>query len=231
MKILIIQNCETESIGFFEDYLIDNKIEYSIFHAYNGSDFPNYIDFDAFIISGSPVSINDFEKYDYLIKENNFLQKTIEGKKQHLGICFGAQILAKILRANVRRNEVKEIGAYDVELTEDGKNSKLFDGFPAQFPVFQWHSDTFGIPDGAKLLVTGKDCINQAFSFENCLGIQFHLEVDSVETAKWADNYSNELIKFGKTKLQVVDQCRHIEMQMKEMVYKLMDNFLNYLLH
>jgi GMP synthase (glutamine-hydrolysing) len=227
MRTLIIHNCATESIGFYKDYLIENKIEYLDFPAYSGIDFPELTNFDSIMITGTPISVNDLDKHEFLIKEKEFLKKTIGYRKPHLGICFGSQILAKIIGAEVKRNPIMEIGVNNVVLTEEGKKSEFLKGFPSEFNVFQWHSDTFNIPNGGKLLIKGVECTNQCFSYENNIGFQFHLEVDSGETSKWADNYGDQLIIIGKTKDQIVQECRQIEKQMKELANILMDNFFN----
>jgi GMP synthase (glutamine-hydrolysing) len=78
----------------------------------------------------------------------------------------------------VEANKVKEIGAMPVTLTEDGAADPLFGGFDREFPVFQWHGDTFRIPFGATWLAQSSDCKNQAFRKGNLVGVQFHLEAD-----------------------------------------------------
>jgi GMP synthase-like glutamine amidotransferase len=227
MKILIIQNCETERFGYFEEYLVEKNIDFNIFPAYRNKDFPNVKDYSAFMVGGSPISAIELEDHGFLRKEYEFLKNVVETGLPCFGMCFGGQILARILGAKVRRNHKKEIGGYEVDLTEEGKNNRFFEGFSDNFPVFQWHQDTFDIPEGAQLLVTGKDCINQAFSYRNIIGVQFHLEVHPDEAAKWAENYSDELLVFNKSREQVVSECRVRSAELKTLSYRLMDNFLS----
>src|SRR5437867_9023626 len=63
-----------------------------------------------------------------------------------LGICLGAQLIAKAAGAEVTAGEEKEIGWYPLTLTEEGKKDRLLAGLPDTFPVFQWHGETFAIP-------------------------------------------------------------------------------------
>jgi GMP synthase-like glutamine amidotransferase len=227
MEALVIQNCITEDIGLYETCLQNYGIGYRIHHAYVGTAFPSVDRFDAFIVGGTPNPIYDAHRYGFLRREMAYLRKAVENRKPYLGICGGAQLLAKLLGAEVRKNPVMEIGSYDVKLTAAGKKSRFFAGFPDTYPVFQWHGDTFDIPAGAKLLVKGADCRNQAFSYRNSLGLLFHLEVTSQAVSKWADEYRDELERVGKTKKQVVEECKINEEQMGELADKLIKNFFS----
>lgn len=225
MKILFIQNCEAEGPGIFEEYLKEHDVEYEIFPAFYDKKFPSLKKYQAFIVGGAPISTYHRQHHHFLQKEWNFLQRALELNKPILGICFGAQLLAELLGAQVKRNPKLEIGIYDVHLTPAGKKSRFFYEFPETLPVFQWHGDTFQVPKRAHLLVTGKDCRNQAFSYKNSLGLQFHLEVTSREVEKWASCYKNDLTKINKTKTRVVNECRRSEKELKRLAFLFMDNF------
>lgn len=225
MKILVIQNCKTEGIGLYEEYLKEKGIDYYVFPAYSGKRFPHIKQFDAFIIAGTPISAYELHKYRFLRNEWRYLKEVIQLNKPCLGICFGGQLLAQLFGAQVRRNPQMEIGGYEVKLTPDGKKNRFFKGFPDRFPVFHWHGDTFDIPKGAKLLVQGFDCKNQAFSYKKALALQFHLEVTSKEAGIWAEKYRNELKRVGKTKEKVVRESQTREKKMKKLAFLLLDNF------
>lgn len=227
MKTLVIQNCRTEDIGLYEDWLQHNGIKYRIHHAYTGMKLPPFERFEAFIAAGTPIPIHEADKHDFLREEMAYLKAVVKESRPYLGICGGAQLLAKLLGAEVRKNPVMEIGGYNVKLTPAGKKHKFFAGFPGTFPVFHWHGDKFDIPEGGRLLAEGIDCRNQAFSYGNSLGLLFHLEVTSKAAGKWADEYRSELKQVGKTRKQVVDECRIIEKQTKELAYKLITNFFS----
>ena len=226
MKILVIQNCKTEGIGLYEEYLKERGIDYYVFPAFTGKRFPPIKQFDAFIVGGTPISVYELHKYRFLRNERRYLKKVIQLNKPYLGICFGGQLLARLLGAEVRRNAVMEIGGYEVKLTPDGKKNRFFKELPSRFPVFHWHGDTFDIPKGAKLLVQGIDCKNQAFSHNKTLALQFHLEVTSKEASIWADKYRKELKRVNKTKRQVVKESKVREKKMKRLAFLLLDNFL-----
>jgi GMP synthase-like glutamine amidotransferase len=225
MKALIIQNCKTEGIGLYEEYLKEKDINYSVFHAYTGKRFPPINNFDAFIIGGTPIPAYEAHKHRFLRNEWKYLGKIIELDKPCLSICFGGQLLARLLGARVRKNPVMEIGGYDVKLTQAGKKSEFFKNFPARFPVFHWHGDTFDIPKGARLLVEGIDCKNQAFSYKKAIALQFHLEVTSSEAKEWAEEYKHELKRVNKTKTRVINECKIREKKMKKLAFLFLNNF------
>ena len=229
MRVLIVQNDETETLGLYVDYMSEKRIDHEVFHAYIEIDgpFPETREYDAFIIGPTPISANSIYQHEFLRKEWDFLGEAIVSGKPCLGICCGGQMLAMRLGARVRRSPEKEVGGYDVRLTEKGKRDPLFTGFTQEFPVFQWHSDMFEVSGGGRLLVEGDMCPNQAFGWRNVRGIIFHLEIDRREAARWADAYPEEMEAVGKTKEQVLEECRAREPEMRRLANRLMENFLD----
>mgnify|MGYP000945827379 CR=1 FL=1 len=110
----------------------------------------------------------------------------IEEKKPVLGICLGAQLIAKALGSKIFPNNVKEVGWAPVDLTKEGKKDPLFEGIPAQLTVLHWHGDTFNLPKKAELLVSSPKCLNQAFRYgDNVYAFQFHIEVMPDMVKEW----------------------------------------------
>ena len=131
------------------------------------------------------MNVYEEERYPFLRDETHFLQAAAARDLPVLGICLGAQMIAKAAGAAVTKNRVEEVGWSTVRLTGEGLADPLFRGLPADLPVFQWHGDTFAIPAGGALLATGSDCRNQAFRFRRSYGLQFHLEADRRLLAEW----------------------------------------------
>jgi GMP synthase-like glutamine amidotransferase len=102
-------------------------------------------------------------------------------------------LIAKALGAKVSKAQAKEIGWYDVSLTETGSQDPLFSNLPKTFSVFQWHGDTFEIPRGGKLIATSSPVSHQAFRYgEKVYGVQFHLEVTEGMIGEWLETYQEE---------------------------------------
>jgi GMP synthase (glutamine-hydrolysing) len=228
-RVLIIQNDRTETLGLYEDILKERGIAHSVFPAYEfekDKPFPSIDDYGAFIVGPTPISANDVDKHAFLKSEWGYLDEIIRSDKPCLGVCCGAQMLARRLGASVKRSPMKEVGGYTVRLTENGKADSLFAGFPQKFPVFHWHSDMFEVPTGGTLLAEGDPCPIQAFGWGRVRGVIFHLEIDGREAARWADAYPMELKAVGKTKEQVLGECAEREPDMKRLAHRLMDNFM-----
>jgi GMP synthase-like glutamine amidotransferase len=103
-----------------------------------------------------------------------------------LGICLGAQLLARALDARVYRAPVRELGFKPVRITDAGQKDALISAFQTGDRVFQWHEDTFELPAGAELLATGDDIPVQAFRMgPSAWGVQFHFEVDAAGVNAW----------------------------------------------
>ena len=226
VRVLVLQNCPSEGLGLYQSRLEELAVAHHTHHAYSEKTFPALDLYDAIIIGGTPIAVNDIRDHNYLLKEGRFLKRALARGKFILGICFGAQLLARLLGAAVCRNPVMEIGAYPVRLTSAGQNDPLFNGFPPTFPVFHWHGDMFTMPPKARRLAVDRDCPNQAFRWKRAVGLQFHLEITPAEAERWADAYEEELRSAGKSKARLIDECREHAAAMARLACLLLDNFL-----
>ena len=127
---------------------------------------------DVAVIYGGPPSAND--NLDYIKLEIDWITVALESKKPLLGICLGAQMLAKNLGGTVQRakDQQFEIGFYDLQPTGDGH--KIFQN---QKTFFQWHKEGFKVPKECDVLAYGETFPQQAFKYKNAVGIQFHLSL------------------------------------------------------
>jgi GMP synthase (glutamine-hydrolysing) len=226
MQILALQNCEIERFGLYKGHLAAREIDCHVVHAYRGHALPPFEVFDAILVGGTPVSAYAAHDHPFLQTEIAYLGEALDAGHPCLGICCGAQILAQLLGARVGRCEQMEIGGYQVHLTPAGGKDSLLDGFPPWFPVFQWHGDTFAVPDDADLLVEGELCRNQMFRRGNIAGVQFHLETTVEDVSAWADAYADELAQAGKSKTQAIAECLDREPEMLKLAMRLIDNWI-----
>lgn len=194
-KTLIITHVESEGPGTLGEFLASQKIDITRVNLSQGEVLPkDPLEYDAIITMGGPIGVDDGDRYPFLNEEIGFLQKSIEGNVPLLGICLGAQLIARACDAWVGKADKKELGWKKVFITEEGKKDMLFQGIPGVISVFQWHEDTFDIPQGATFLATGWDCENQAFRYGNAFGLQFHVEVTREMLHQWFEG-SPELDK------------------------------------
>jgi len=192
MTLLIVKHVEVEGPGLIEQCLTEGNIPYQILTLETGVHFPRLDDLSRIVLLGGPMNVYEEDSYPFLREEDLFIKEAIQRGKFVLGICLGAQLIAKALGAKVFRAPSKEIGWYDVRLTEEGSRDPLFQGLPQSFPVFQWHEDAFSIPKAGKLLLTS-GLLNQAFRYgENAYGLQFHLEVTEDMIGEWMEAYEEE---------------------------------------
>jgi len=142
--------------------------------------------YDGLIVMGGPQSAND-EHLPYIRDELALLERAIAEDFPVLGICLGAQLLAKAGQALITRSPVWELGWYPVFPTPASAGDPLFSVLPeAGLCIFQWHGETFSLPPGAMLLAHHPNVPNQAFRLGSCqYGLQFHAEVDEQIIERW----------------------------------------------
>ena len=200
MRLLMIQHVACEGPGLLADVLSRQGWELDIrYMDKSGTALPdNLDDYQAFIILGGPMGAYEEGRYPYLFHIQKLVRVAAKCNIPTVGICLGGQLIARALGADVGPNPTKEIGWYPVRLLPEGKASPLFHDLPPAFSVFQWHGDTFALPDGAVLLASGEACHNQAFVYANHIwALQFHLEVTPSMIASWSEIYVNELVNYG----------------------------------
>jgi len=141
-------------------------------------------------------------------------------------VCCGGQLLAQALGARVHAGAGREIGGYDVELTEHGHADPLFAGFPDRFPVFHWHADTFDLPADAVHLVAGETCPYQAFRRKRAAALLFHLELSAWDVPNWIHAYADDFAASGKTTVELLEEIQDRDPRMHALADRLMENFL-----
>ncbi len=169
---------------------------YPVAHTYlcNNEDLPALEDFDWLMVMGGSPHAWEEDVHAWLSPEKEFIAKALEHNKIILGICFGAQLLAEALGAEVFPNPHKEIGWYEVTLTPEGQQSYLFHNMPQQFITFHWHSDHFSLPPGCTRLAYSEATANQAYIHPErpVAGIQFHPEYPLALVKYFARDWSQE---------------------------------------
>ena len=142
-------------------------------------------DYSAVLVFGGAMHADQDDRHPWLRDENLFLQRVLDLHLPVLGVCLGAQLLAKAAHAPVQRAPQPEIGWYPVDLLEEAALDPVFERLPERFDAFQWHYYTYGVPAGAVELARSEVC-TQAFRLGDVAwGIQFHAEVTQGEIRDW----------------------------------------------
>jgi len=175
------------------------------------------------------MSVNDTEKYPWLETELAFVKQLTKKNKLILGICLGAQIIAKALGATVEKMGYREIGFFPVCLTSQATNeSKCFASMPRCFMAFHWHGEMFSIPENAVHTATSQACNNQAFEYNNgkILALQFHLETNRENLSALIANSSDDLRTAGKY-IQRMEYMHDVLKRISSEYYKLLTQILD----
>ncbi len=192
MRMAVLQHVPFEGPAAIADWAAAAGIEMSVAHLYRGDPLPTLAEFGMLTVMGGPMSANDEGKYRWLAPEIALVRDAIRAGKTVLGVCLGAQIIAKALGAKVYVAGQKEIGWFPVERAEAAH--ALFDGMPPAFLAFHWHGETFDLPAGAVRLGQTATIPNQAFAAgERVLGLQFHIEATPASVMDLLQNAADEI--------------------------------------
>jgi GMP synthase-like glutamine amidotransferase len=191
MRVLAFRHVPFEHLGRIEPELARRGIGIDYADLYQpGAAAPDPARYDGLIFMGGAMSVND--GLPYLEREARWIAQAVEAGRPVLGVCLGAQLMAKALGARVYRNPVKEIGWFEIELTGEGAADPLFAGAAQRETVFQWHGETFDLPPGARWLASSPACRHQAFRIgDSAYALQFHLEVTPEMIADWCSQDLN----------------------------------------
>jgi GMP synthase (glutamine-hydrolysing) len=217
-KVLVFQHVSNEILGTLNPLLKERglRMRYVNFDRY--PDVKPCIDkYNGLIVLGGAMGVYEADKYTHIKVEMKIIEDALKKGMPVLGICLGSQILAHVLGANVRKHQEKEIGWYNVHLTEKGQADPLLSHFKKTEKIFQLHGDTFDIPKTAEHLAYSELCQGQAFRYgKNAYGLQFHLEADKAMIQRWLkvpshqEDLANSGGKFSEAKI-VSDTEKYIE--------------------
>jgi GMP synthase (glutamine-hydrolysing) len=223
-KILTLIHKDTSIPGLVGQKLESMGYQLEIRAPILGDSLPKRVeDYAGLLVFGGPMSVNDNE--EYLRKELEWIQQALAAELPYLGICLGAQLLAKVLGATVEPHgkAVEEIGYYPIYATDEGRSH-----FPDQLMVYQWHKEGFNLPEGAVLLATGENFLHQAFRWGNhAYGLQFHPEMTADMVDFWSTNGADLIGAPGtQNKQQQLDNHRHYSQGVDRWLETFLNNWL-----
>jgi len=226
-NVLVVQNIGCEHLGNLSRLFESDGYNISLLNSQKDlipSDINSY---SGIIILGGPMSV--YNNYGYLKDQQNLIKKAVDMQMPTLGICLGSQLIAEALGGTVYRGNLKEIGWYNIEITENGSRD-IFNGVKSfKNNVFQWHGDTFHLPKSA-IILAKSDTYVQAFRINSAIGIQFHFEINESMIEEWIKIYSKEVLDLKLYKTNIMPQqkkqianlfalCKQVYNNFKEMIH------------
>lgn len=226
---IVIRHVGFEDLGTLGPTLINRNYDVRYFEAGNKlPTLPDITQTDLLVILGGPISVYEAGRYPFLMDIFEIIYTRLLSKKPMIGICLGAQLIAKKLGAEVLPMRLgKEIGFSPLKLTFRGEQSPL-NQIGDTTNVLHWHGDQFGLPDKAVLLAGTDHCPNQAFSIDNyILCLQFHLEFEPSSIEKWLIGHACELHQMDANLHRLRNQAKLYEASLAEASKRVFNTWLD----
>lgn len=194
-QALVIRHLMFEDLGSLAPALQEKGYESTYLEAgFDELTSVNPLEPELVIILGGPIGAYDDQDYPFIKDELHLLQQRLKVDVPTLGICLGAQLMARALGAKVYPGTEKEIGWFPLQLTTAGAVSSLRYLTQPGEAVLHWHGDTFDLPYGATHLASSQKYVNQGFAWGNCgLALQFHPEVTKRGLERWFIGHACEI--------------------------------------
>jgi GMP synthase (glutamine-hydrolysing) len=148
-----------------------------------GQALPEHGEVAGAVVMGGPMNVDELERFPALAVEREWLAEAVRLELPVLGICLGAQLLARALGAAVSPGEKREVGFAPVEVGDP--EDPVLGGLAPSTDVLHWHGDVFDLPDGAQPLASSALTEHQAFRVGNAWGALFHPEADFALVEAW----------------------------------------------
>lgn len=190
MRVAIVENTRITHHGQVGVALHERAALIDQHRPRTGQPLPEAPEADALVVFGGEQAATDDHTHPYLPALARLMAAYTAGDKPVLGICLGSQILARAYGAENQLGVAPEFGWTTVSLTEAGRADPVLSTLPGQFPIFQWHSDTFTLPPGAVHLAQSPTARHQAFRISRATyGTQFHFEANRPVVADWVNRF------------------------------------------
>lgn len=195
MRVLIVENFGASELGQVGVALAEAGAELDIRRPFRGEALPaGPHEHDGIVVFGGEQSALDDHIHPYLPDLAVLMRQFSEADKSVLGICLGSQILARAYGAENLLGKAHEFGWHKVDLTEEGTRDPVLADAGDSFSIFQWHGDTFTLPDQALRLASNAVTPNQCFRVGRAgYGMQFHFEASRTIVEGWRAGYADTI--------------------------------------
>jgi GMP synthase-like glutamine amidotransferase len=216
LKALIVQHEDPTPPGLLGQWLDERHAEIDVLRIDLEAQIPDPRGYQLIASLGSEFAAFD-DSVPFISRESELIRQAAEHDVPFLGLCFGGQLMARVLGGKSFRSERSEIGWLPVR-------SSVPDLIP-EGPWFQWHFDTFTLPPGAKL-IADTDVGPQAYVIGRSLGLQFHPEVTPQIMDSWVRAYRHELDGDGVDPDALLEETNRLAPSVRRTAMRLFDRFL-----
>ena len=197
MRVAIVENTKITHHGQVGVALHEAGALVDLYRPYQNGEIPAQGSYDALVVFGGEQNARDDRIHPYLPHLADHMANAAEAGAPVLGICLGSQILARGLGAENHIGTAPEFGWCEMARLGD---DPMFAALPARFRAFQWHSDTFTLPQGAVQLASGGRALVQAFRYgTRAYGTQFHFEASRAVVADWTATFPDAIAQMDGT--------------------------------
>jgi GMP synthase-like glutamine amidotransferase len=198
MRILVVENYPHATLALLGRAIDEADAASHVVQAHRGETVPAGAEgYDALIVLGGAQDALDDAGHPYLRHELALVRAFAEADRAVLGVCLGAQLVARAFGGRNVLGRPLEFGWHPVRTTEAGRADPVLSAIGESAPFYHWHLDTFELPPGAVHLAESELTPNQAFRIGRAVyGIQFHFEVDTQMAAHWNAVYAHEIVAF-----------------------------------
>lgn len=193
LPVIVFRFSQTEGPGYLGDFLTRHGILWTQMNVDAGDVIPETISgYSGLVLMGGPMSVND--NLPWIAQVLDLIREAIQKKIPVLGHCLGGQLMSRALGAQITQTPVKEIGWGGVAKVGHNPAPEWLGDLPPSFEVFQWHGETFAIPEHAIRLLESPFCANQAWLLDNRhLALQCHIEMTASMIQAWCEVGADEI--------------------------------------
>ena len=190
--VRIFRHVACEGPGYLGTFLNQHNVPFEIVCIDDGISVPKKLDdISGFVFMGGSMNVTD--PLQWITEEKELIRKAIDKNIPVMGICLGAQLMSAALGGKITHDPNMEIGWHNVKADIKNIDNEWLKELPENFAPFHWHADTFDIPEEATVLLHSKCRMNQAFSINNSIAMQFHLEMTTEMVEEWVRLFKSDL--------------------------------------